>query len=53
MALKAKHEEGKQTFEYDIKKLQEQLKEKDKRVEYNEKSLNNTMKDSKTPGQGK
>ena len=50
MALKAKHEEGKQTFEYDIKKLQEQLKEKDKRVEYNEKSLNNTMKDSKTPG---
>ena len=53
LALKAKHEEGKQTFEYDIKKLQEQLKDKDKRFEYNEKSLNQTMKDSKGPGQGK
>ena len=53
LALKAKHEEGKQTFEFDIKKLQEQLKEKDKRFEYNEKSLNQTMKDTKGPGQGK
>ena len=53
LALKAKHEEGKQTFEFDIKKLQEQLKEKDKRFEYNEKSLNQTMKDSKGPGQAK
>ena len=29
------------------------MKEKDKRFEYNEKSLNQTMKDSKVPGQGK
>jgi hypothetical protein len=50
LALKAKHEEGKEQFELDIKKLQEQLKEKDKRIEYNEKSLNPAMKDNKAAG---
>ena len=29
LALKCKHEEGKEAFETDIKRLQEQLKEKD------------------------
>jgi len=53
LSLKAKHEEGKEIFEQDIKKLQEQLKENDKNFEYNEKSLNQTMKEQKGPGQGK
>ena len=43
LALKCKHEEGKETFETDIKHLQEQLKEKDQKVEFNDKSLSRTM----------
>ena len=43
LALKCKHEEGKETFETDIKLLQEQLKEKDQKVEFNDKSLSRTM----------
>ena len=50
LALKAKHEEGKEIFELEIKKLQEQLKEKDEKVEFNDKSLNQTMQESKGPG---
>jgi len=53
LALKAKHEEGKEQFELEIKKLQEQLKEKDTRIEYNEKSLNQNVKDNKGGGSGK
>ena len=36
LALKCKHEEGKEAFETDIKRLQEQLKEKDQKVEFND-----------------
>ena len=43
LALKCKHEEGKEAFETDIKRLQEQLKEKDQKVEFNDKSLSNSM----------
>lgn len=50
LALKCKHEEGKEAFETDIKRLQEQLKEKDQNVEHNDKSLSRTM-DAKQ-GQG-
>ena len=40
LALKCKHEEGKETFETDIKRLQEQLKEKDENVDITDKGLN-------------
>ena len=50
LALKANHEEGKEEFELDIKKLQEQLKEKDQKVEFNDKSLSQTMQDKKGKG---
>ena len=43
LALKCKHEEGKEAFETDIKRLQEQLKEKDQNVEHNDKSASRTM----------
>ena len=51
LALKCKHEEGKEAFETDIKRLQEQLKEKDQKVEFNDKSLSRTMEAKQ--GQGK
>ena len=47
LALKCKHEEGKEGFETDIKRLQEQLKEKDQKVEFNDKSLSRTMEAKK------
>lgn len=47
MALKAKHEVGKEKFELEIKKLQERLKEKDEPIEFNDKSIA-SMSDSKT-----
>ena len=50
LALKCKHEEGKEAFETDIKRLQEQLKEKDQKVEFNDKSLSHSMDAKK--GQG-
>ena len=49
-ALKCKHEEGKETFETDIKLLQEQLKEKDQKVEFNDKSLSRTMEANQSKG---
>lgn len=39
LALKAKHEDGKEVFELEIKKLQEKLKEKDEPIEFNDKSI--------------
>lgn len=50
LALKCKHEEGKETFETDIKLLQEQLKEKDQKVEFNDKSLSRTMEANQSKG---
>ena len=47
LALKCKHEEGKEAFETDIKRLQEQLKEKDQKVEFNDKSLSHSMEAKK------
>lgn len=43
LALKCKHEEGKEEFEKNIGDLQEQLKAKDQKVEFNDKSLSRTM----------
>jgi predicted nucleic acid-binding Zn-ribbon protein len=40
LALKAKHEEEKERFELDIKKLQERLKERDEPIEFDDKSFN-------------
>lgn len=53
LALKAKHEGSREIFESRIKKLQEKLKDKDQNFEYNEKSLSQTMKESRGPGKGK
>lgn len=39
MALKAKHEEEKERFEVEIKKLQDQLKERDNSIEFDDKSF--------------
>jgi hypothetical protein len=39
LALKAKHEEEKERFELDIKKLQERLKERDEPIEFDDKSF--------------
>jgi hypothetical protein len=38
--LKAKHEEEKERFELEVKKLQEKLKERDDPIEFDEKNLN-------------
>jgi hypothetical protein len=46
LALKAKHEVGKEVFENEIKKLQERLKEKDEPLEFNDKSIA-AMQDNK------
>jgi coiled-coil domain-containing protein 63/114 len=37
--LKAKHEQGKEIFELEIKKLQEKLKEREEPIEFNDKSI--------------
>jgi len=39
LALKAKHEEEKERFELEIKKLQDQLKERDNSIEFDDKSF--------------
>jgi hypothetical protein len=41
LALKAKHEEEKEKFELEIKKLQERLKERDEPIEFDDKTFNN------------
>jgi hypothetical protein len=52
LALKAKHEEEKERFELQIKQLQERLKERDDPIEFDDKSFNHHVNDSKgTPGQ--
>ena len=43
LALKCKHEEGKEEFEKNIGDLQEQLKAKDQKVEFDDKSLSRSM----------
>lgn len=40
LALKAKHEEEKERFELEIKKLQERLKERDEPIEFDDKTFN-------------
>jgi len=40
LALKAKHEEEKEKFELEIKKLQERLKERDEPIEFDDKTFN-------------
>ena len=50
LALKCKHEEGKEEFEKNIGDLQEQLKAKDQKVEFSDKSLSRTTEAKK--GQG-
>ena len=40
LALKAKHEEEKDRFELEIKKLQERLKERDEPIEFDDKNFN-------------
>lgn len=48
--MKAKHEEEKERFELDIKKLQERLKERDEPIEFDDKSFNQNITDAKGPG---
>lgn len=51
LALKAKHEEEKENFEKQIKKLQEKLKERDDPIEFDDKSFNIQSSGPKgTPG---
>lgn len=38
--MKAKHEEEKEKFELEIKKLQERLKERDEPIEFDDKTFN-------------
>jgi hypothetical protein len=47
LALKAKHEEEKDRFELEIKKLQERLKERDEPIEFDDKNFNQTVMDTK------
>lgn len=48
LALKAKHEEEKESFEIEIKKLQERLKERDDPIEFDDKSFTQNAHDNKT-----
>ena len=48
MALKAKHEEEKEKFELEIKKLQERLKERDEPIEFDDKTFNQSQSASGT-----
>ena len=50
LALKAKHEEEKEKFELQIKMLQERLKERDEPIEFDDKSFNQTLTETKGPG---
>lgn len=43
LALKAKHEEEKEKFELEIKKLQERLKERDEPIEFDDKTFNQSQ----------
>lgn len=45
LALKSKHEEDKEDFEIQIKNLQQQLKERDKNLEFDDKQLNQSVQD--------
>ena len=47
LALKAKHEEEKDRFELDLKKLQEVLKEQDEPIEFDDKSFNQNVNTAK------
>ena len=52
LALKAKHEEEKEQFEIQIKKLQERLKERDDPIEFDDKSFNQNVENKQNgPGQ--
>lgn len=50
LALKAKDEHTKENFEVEIKELQEKLNKQDKRIEYNEKSMQQNPKDKQGGG---
>jgi hypothetical protein len=41
--LKAKHEDEKEKFELEIKKLQERLKERDEPIEFDDKTFNQSQ----------
>jgi len=47
IALRAKHEEEKERFEHEIKKLQDRLKEKDEYVEIDDKNYNESFNQNK------
>ena len=47
IALRAKHEEEKERFEHEIKKLQERLKEKDEVIEFDDKNFDQTFSQAK------
>jgi hypothetical protein len=47
LALKAKHEEEKERFEMEIKKLQEKLNERDDPIEFDDKSFNQSIHETK------
>ena len=49
-ALKAKHEDEKERFELEIKKLQERLKERDEPIEFDDKRFNQSIMNQKGPG---
>lgn len=44
IALRAKHEEEKERFETEIKKLTERLKVKDEMIEFDDKTFENSYK---------
>ena len=47
IALRAKHEEEKERFENEIKKLQERLKEKDEVIEFDDKNFDQSYSQAK------
>jgi hypothetical protein len=52
LALKAQHEEEKERFEGDIKKLMERLKERDGNIDYDDRAITSSNNDNKAvPGQ--
>jgi hypothetical protein len=52
LALKAKHEQEKDRFESEIKKLQEKLNEKDEVIEFDDKSIMRSEMDMKKGAAG-
>lgn len=52
LALKAKHEEEKEKFELEIKKLQERLKERDEPIEFDDKTFNQSSGGGNEKGVG-